>query len=393
MAGEIHSQIRTIALGVQAAEGTPEVLTASDADFFAQDVEFNPDIEQFERTPYKKTLGSEPSLIGPRKAGVNFGTELIGRGAASTPPVCDKHLRTMGFGRTDDLVSIPIGAVASGPFTIGETVSQATSGATGTVSAVVRNGDSFLFVHGVSGGTFDNTNQITGGTSGATATPSGAPDTSFIYMYRPASSGASIATLFVDEGSDETTKGLRHRISDAIGHAVIRLEDGNRAILSCEYMGKLVDSAAVDPILDSTRPTHNPPQWQQSDAARGHDSYPFWLESAEIDAGNEVVVPKNANDASGFGKTRITDRQVAANLSPILTEPTEHDFYNKVYANALDVLQFTVGDTAGNRFLIQLPRSQYTDPSEGERDSLTDLSLAVMGHETSGDDDLVIIAF
>jgi hypothetical protein len=54
----------------------------------------------------------------------------------------------------------------TGTFTVGETITQATSGATGTVTSVQTG---YIYYKGVSG-TFNGTNVITGGTSGATAT-------------------------------------------------------------------------------------------------------------------------------------------------------------------------------------------------------------------------------
>jgi hypothetical protein len=54
----------------------------------------------------------------------------------------------------------------TGTFQVGETITQATSGATGTVTSVQTG---YIYYKGVSG-TFNGTNVITGGTSGATAT-------------------------------------------------------------------------------------------------------------------------------------------------------------------------------------------------------------------------------
>jgi hypothetical protein len=64
---------------------------------------------------------------------------------------------------------LPIGSV-SGTFVEGETVTQATSGATGVVRRV-KGGQSVLFLVRVVGA-FDTTHTVTGGTSSATAVPS-----------------------------------------------------------------------------------------------------------------------------------------------------------------------------------------------------------------------------
>lgn len=386
----LHDQIKSVQLKIQADPDTPETLTADDADFFVEDVQWSPDIEQFPRQPYKKTLGSEPTLIGPRKSSLSFASELIGRGAATEAPPCDKLLRTAGFKRTDNVVRVPIGSISGGPFQLGEQVSQ--GAVTAIVSMIARNGDPFLFLHGESGGAIsDGGGDITGADSGAVATPSAAVDASHVYMYRVASSGLAIATIGVHLGNDVDDTGLEHKMSNALANVVIRLEDGNRAMLALTYMGRLVHSQGVASVFDTSIPSHSPPQWQQDDALRIHESYPCWLEQAEIDAGAEVLVPKNANDASGFGPSKIGDRTVRSSMGVILPTPDEHDFYGKIYSNALDAVTFRIGTAAGNQAFIQLPRSQYTEPNEGSRDSQVELSMNVLGHETAGDDDLIII--
>lgn len=59
----------------------------------------------------------------------------------------------------------------TGTFVLGETVTQATSGATGVVEAISTTAPSALVLKSVTG-TFDATHVLTGGTSGATATAS-----------------------------------------------------------------------------------------------------------------------------------------------------------------------------------------------------------------------------
>lgn len=60
----------------------------------------------------------------------------------------------------------------TGTFALGETITQATSGATGVIEAVDGSGASQILHVSVTSGTFTSgSNQITGGTSGATAVP------------------------------------------------------------------------------------------------------------------------------------------------------------------------------------------------------------------------------
>ncbi|RMG93724.1 MAG: phage tail sheath family protein, partial [Chloroflexi bacterium] len=64
-------------------------------------------------------------------------------------------------------VTLSHGAVTSGPFSVGETVTGGTSGATGTVAVL---GSGFMVVESVANGPFQSGEVVTGGTSGASAT-------------------------------------------------------------------------------------------------------------------------------------------------------------------------------------------------------------------------------
>ncbi|MFI4962476.1 MAG: hypothetical protein ACHP6H_01315 [Legionellales bacterium] len=93
-------------------------------------------------------------------------------------------------------VQLTLGAI-TGSFQAGETISQATSMASGTVYSI--SGD-IMVVSGVSG-TFDTSHVITGGTSGATSTPSALGGSAFLPIY------TNLAYLFgCDITGDETSQ-------------------------------------------------------------------------------------------------------------------------------------------------------------------------------------------
>lgn len=85
-------------------------------------------------------------------------------------PTWNTFLRGAGY-RDNAIYKITIGAVTSGPFRHGETITQTTSAATAKVFFDTYTGTTTLYVYDVTG-TIDNTNVWTGGTTGATATPS-----------------------------------------------------------------------------------------------------------------------------------------------------------------------------------------------------------------------------
>jgi hypothetical protein len=132
-----------------------------------------------ERTIKRDTLTPLRPLVGQKFGMVKFGLEMAGNSAAITGspgvgvPEIGLPLSACGF-RQEFVVRITIGAVSSGPFKHGESVSQAVSLATGTVVGDTYTGQADLWVaqnNGLGSGTFNGTNLITGASSGASVTP------------------------------------------------------------------------------------------------------------------------------------------------------------------------------------------------------------------------------
>lgn len=129
--------------------------------------------EMIDRDAVAASLSRENDNVGRGSIGYSFGIDIRGSGTATTRPEWDRVLRGCGFRAIACGWQLTIGAVTTGPFVEGETVTQATTGATGRVRWVTPNGASHLYLEAISG-SFNGTNGLTGGTSGATATPSAA---------------------------------------------------------------------------------------------------------------------------------------------------------------------------------------------------------------------------
>ena len=76
-------------------------------------------------------------------------------------------------------IQLNLGAI-TGAFQVGETVTQATSGATGTVYSI---SGTTMIATGISSGPFDTSHVVTGGTSGATSTPASTTQSPNIAAY------------------------------------------------------------------------------------------------------------------------------------------------------------------------------------------------------------------
>ncbi|MCD6459405.1 hypothetical protein J7L67_01905 [bacterium] len=160
-----------LAAKVEDIEGGLESLASVDAKFLVKDPNYSADMDIFEREIVRDTLSNLQSLTGKKSASLSFGLELRGSGSAGTAPQWSRLLKACGF-QENILKSLTIGIVSDGPFVHGETITQSTTNATGRVVIDTANGTTTLYFVDTGGGTWDDSNDITGGTSGATATPS-----------------------------------------------------------------------------------------------------------------------------------------------------------------------------------------------------------------------------
>lgn len=154
---------------------TEGVVTAigSESAFLALSPQVRVEKEMIDRNAVALTLSRESDNVGRGLVQYSFGVDVRGSGVASTRPAWDRIIRACGFRSVPCAWKLTIGAVTSGPFVEGETVTQSTTGATGRVRWITPTGASHLYLEAIAG-TFNGTNLLTGATSGATATPSAA---------------------------------------------------------------------------------------------------------------------------------------------------------------------------------------------------------------------------
>ncbi len=75
-----------IGIKLEATQGTVATLAATDY-FYAQDISYDPQVEQLDRDPSRTSLGPVPAMIGKRSQQISFKKELVGSGVAGTTDV------------------------------------------------------------------------------------------------------------------------------------------------------------------------------------------------------------------------------------------------------------------------------------------------------------------
>jgi hypothetical protein len=98
---------RIIAGKIEAAEGTAEVVTVTDAGIIAIDPKFDADIKMYSRDNVKlNTLSKLQSIPGQQMGTISFKAEIKGTGAVYTAlakPAIGMYLRACGFAETVDV--------------------------------------------------------------------------------------------------------------------------------------------------------------------------------------------------------------------------------------------------------------------------------------------------
>lgn len=360
------SRQAVVAAKIETTEGTEEALAAGDA-VLVYDVNFAPDVSTYERTPARSTLSKLPSVRGTKLGTLTFRTEIKGSGAVATAPEWDEYLQACGFAKST-VSTIAIGAVTSGPFQAGETITGGTSSATGRVVGDVATGAASIpFV--VVSGTFQSGEVITGGTSGATATSSAGPLSSKGFEYQPVSNSFPSLTiaLYLD--------GLKHVLVGARGNVTGNAVVGEPGFFEFTFTGVYSSTADVA-MLAATYDTTVPPVFLGVGLSF-HGFSPVFT-TLGFDMGNTVEPRRNANDALGAKSAMITGRSPTATLDPELDLIAGgFDFFGRLRSGDQGRFACSMGSTAGNKITIASPKCQIDQLGSGDRNGIAtgDLTL------------------
>ena len=374
---------RQVAAKVEAQEGTAETLSASDAGIL---VNFSPkamyEPQMYQRDPVRSSLTKLGKLAGKRSAGIDFSIELRGSGSLTQEPEWAKLIKACGFAVTA-LKKISIGAITSGPFVHGETITGDSSGATGRVVIKTENGTATLYYVELSG-TFISTDEITGATSGASANASDDPVDAGYEVKTISSSIPSLTMGLFEDGIRKVVKGCR-------GTVKFNFKIGEPAMIDFSFKG--VESGVADvPLLsgvtfDSTVPP------VLLNASMSADDVSLNVGEMEIDISNTLASKDKIDDAKGILSYMITGRDPQGNFNPEMVPVATHDFFNKWFNNTPMVLDLAFGDTDGNKFRFYAPSIVYNKVDDGDRDGiqLAQTSFDLTGSMNPGDDELSLL--
>lgn len=350
---------RQVVSKIESVEGVAESLAVGDAKTLAYSPRISFDPEMFERNLARLSFSNIAKIVGKRPGALSFGLELRGSGSAATPPDWGKHFQNCGCA-VSLLKSINIGAVTSGPFQHGETITGGTSAGKGRVIVNTANGASAI-MYVVISGTLQSGEVITGGTSGASATTSSSSST-IGNAVEPLTDNIPSQTM---SGYED---GIRKLLRGCRGKFKINFKSGEPVLVNFDYMGVeagIADTALfTNPVYETTKP----PVF--INAAFSIDAYSARIASLEINQDNKLAARDDVNNDRGLLSFLITDRDVNGSFDPEMVLAATYDFHSKWFSAVEMVLDMTWGIVSGNKFRFYAPRAQYTKIEDEDRDGI-----------------------
>ena len=381
-----------IAIQMEPVEGTMENdIVAADAGFNVFESSFSPEVQQFERSPFRSSIGTLASIAGMRQASLSFTTELIGSNATETAPPFGTIMEMCGFKEFGGLKTIGIGAVTDGPFLQGEAITS--TGGAGVCVKSVDTGDTMYITESSA---FADAETITGASSGATATADG---TSALTggqgkFYRPSSD-------FNDTTADDYLSsatvwayndGLVHKMNGCRGNFTLKAEVGQPMMMDVEVTGGLNDTDDLAMLTGISYPTIAPPTFMGTNILKVHGSNTLVVNSLEVTPGNDLQYRSDPNTSSGIISTKIVARSTGGSMDPEgQLIDGNIDWFNSLYGNTEGRFDLTIGSAAKNKFIISGAKAQFSNIGGGERSGLTTNQVELSFNETDGNDELVIL--
>ena len=366
-----------LAFKIEGTPGTAETLTASDVikhvgDFSLTGIE--PVL--FEDETQDANLGENPQFA-PGIASWTMPPIRVaaaGHAASSSSGITklpyDPLLQSAGLeglngdSGTDPVYICTVGAISSGPFIHGETVTV-NSGESGVVVGTTWTGTTTLFIADDTGGGI-TAGTVTGATSGASATIS-AVAAYTAHAYRLSSDPDTSSTLtggVYYDGKLMRVKGIRSNLQIVMDHA-------NRGFFEFTPMGILhissntseSDTALLTGVNypDRTAPASLGLGFALND---GSNSLTTLHNSLRLDLGNSVELREDSNNSGGWDVARIAQRAPRLTVNPDEVLKASYPFVDNWHQGTTARARWTLGSTVGNRFTFITPFLQ-TDSLSG----------------------------
>ena len=207
--------------------------------------------------------------------------------------------------------------------------------------------------------------------------------TETVNTYALTSAPASMNTLTIHAYED----GVRKVLFGAMGTWKSRVTEAKAVMLDFEFKG--IYSAVTDVPVPAFAPGTNPPPTLAGatfsiTAARAISAF-------SIDLQNEVYVRPDPNTATGLSYAVIVNRDIllSCDLEAALVATYAMDAAWRAGTEA--VVSIVFGSGAGKQITIAIPKFQYREIPEGERNGIITYDVVGQCNKSSGDDEISIV--
>jgi len=351
----------------EAAPGTAETLLQADVLVRLRTGSVpEPEYEPIDLEEMQPVSSHTPMLMGRQLLRFPASYNLRGPGDLVTAPAIN-DLWESAMLSAAAAKTIAIGAVTSGPYLAGETITGTNSSATGMVLRQTANGAASIPYLPLSG-TLETTETLTGGTSGATSTSSAGPANGG-YCYRPADntddSAGHHCTYHVNRS------GVAWKARGALSDLAIAFRNGGPATVTQNFVGALVGvtDTALFGVTSWPEASVTPPKFLNVGLKIGAYS-PTGINEVNLTWPTSPTIVEDANSASAQGV-------LFADYDRLSTPPTitlqvdqvavaTKDYFAELAAAGTFYVELTCGSTAGSIWTFVAPKAQFRSVGLGE---------------------------
>ncbi len=361
----------------EAVYGQDAVPTGANAILCNSGVGVQPQGDVLKRDAVRDTLSPLGSVVGAKTIDFDVSVEFRGGGLvamAVQAPEYDPLLLACGMRReaiTELTLTAPIVDLA-----VGDTVTDDTSGAHGTV-AYVRG--KVVGLVGVAGGVFAVNNKVNDNDGTIAASPAS------VIGYAPVSDPLAVQSCTVMFFKD----GILHKALGCLGTWELSAPSGKYGTLKFTLKGLWVDPVDAAP----TEPQYLdlvPPVCAGMGLTVG-GATPAPISTLSLKLGAEVVKRVDLNAPEGFAGLAIKSREPTGGFDP---ETTDLATFNPwaAWKNAdTAAIHARIGSEAGNTVDVYVPKAQYSEVKYGDRENLVTYDLAFTCNGDAGDDELRLL--
>jgi hypothetical protein len=370
---------RQFAAKVETTPGTAETITSSEVLVRIRDGDtIEPNFEAIDSQEVQATSSKRPNLIGRRTLGFKVSYLLRGPGGLSTDPAA-KPLLEASMLKGYDLQKISIGAITTGPFVDGETITGGTSAATGRVFRNTANGASEIKYFALTN-TFQSGEVITGGTSTATATTSSTPSANGM-VFQPADSDFGVSDSKHHVTAKLLQDGYQWTARGCLADLTMQFRNGHPCTISQSFLGAYSSSGDEALLTLATYPEESvaAPRFLNASLKFG-----VYSPSDVVDFSLEYPISpearEDANDSAGDG-VRFADYQrehPRLRLDPAMVSAATYNYFSTMFAGTTFAMEWVLGSTSGSTWTFYADTAQFVNLGAGARRNLATVPLEII---------------